>query len=181
MVSWSVSTSLANDGFINVYSEPGQGSSVKIYLPITHEATARQEEAAKTEIPTGSETILVVEDESSILELIEDTLQQLGYTVFTAKRPSEAIVLAQKHKASIDLLVTDVVMPEMNGKDLKLRIEAFIPHIKVLFMSGYTTNVIMHQGILERDIHFLQKPFPVDSLAEKVREVLDEPSERTGT
>ncbi len=162
-----------NNGFINVYSEPGQGATFKIYLPREREAVEAKEESEPAAIPAGNETVLVVEDEPSILHLGTTILQRFGYTVLAARTPSEAIALASGHEGPLHLLVTDVVMPEMNGKELKVRIEKIKPGIKVLFMSGYTANVIMHRGILEGEVQFLEKPFSVNSLAGKVREVLD--------
>ena len=114
-----------------------------------------------------------MEDEEAILSLGKSVLERFGYTVLAARIPGEAITTAEQYKGPIHLLVTDVVMPEMNGNELKERIQGLKPNIKVLFMSGYTANAIMHRGILESDVHFLQKPFSVNSLAGKVREVLD--------
>lgn len=127
-----------------------------------------------TTIAKGNETVLLVEDEESILRLGKAVLERFGYTVLAAPTPKKALALAEQHEGLMHLLVTDVVLPEMNGKELKDRIEMLQPNIKVLFMSGYTANVIMHQGILESGVHFLQKPFSINSLAIKVREVLDQ-------
>ena len=163
-----------NDGFINVTSEPGQGTTFKLYFPRTRDADKAVGEQTATAIETGSETVLLVEDEESILRLGTAILEKFGYNVIAACTPGEAISMAEQSDMRIHLLVTDVVMPEMNGKELKTRIEKLIPDIKVLFMSGYTGNVIVHRGILEGDVHFLQKPFSVSSLVGKVREVLDQ-------
>ncbi|MCF8106865.1 MAG: PAS domain S-box protein [Desulfohalobiaceae bacterium] len=162
-----------NNGFINVYSEPGQGTTFKIYLPRTQEAKETNDDPGGITVETGSETVLLVEDEQSILALGKSLLERFGYQVIAASSPDEAFARAGEHPGLIHLLLTDVVMPEMNGKTLKARIEKLHPDIKTLFMSGYTSNVIMHQGILEPDVHFLQKPFTVHSLTSKVREVLD--------
>ena len=132
------------------------------------------QDSAAGSVAGGSETVLVVEDEGSILRLIRSLLERFGYSVFCAETPSEALALVQKQEGRIDLLLTDVVMPEMDGKELTKRLQTVLPDLKVLFMSGYTANVIMHRGILESDVHFLQKPFTVQSLAGKVREILDE-------
>ncbi len=162
-----------NNGFINVYSEPGQGTTFKVYFPQTREtAKARGAPVAGT-IARGTETVLLVEDEKAILSLGKAMLERFGYTVLAAGTPEEAIAMTEQQEGPIHLLVTDVVMPEMNGKELKERIEGLKPNIKAIFMSGYTSNVILHRGILESDVHFLQKPFSVNSLAGKVREVLD--------
>ncbi len=163
-----------NDGFINVYSEPGQGVTFKIYLPRTQGLEKEKETVISKEISKGTEIVLLVEDEESILSLGKAVLERFGYTVLTAHTPSEALALAKQCEGPIHLLVTDVVMPEMNGKALKDAVEKLKPDIKILFMSGYTANVVMHRGILEKDVHFIQKPFSVNSLAGKVREVLDQ-------
>jgi two-component system sensor histidine kinase EvgS len=163
-----------NDGFINVTSEPGQGTTFKLYFPRTRDADKAVGEQTATAIETGSETILLVEDEASILRLGTAVLEKFGYNVIAACTPGEAISMAEQSDIRIHLLVTDVVMPEMNGKELKTRIEKLIPDIKVLFMSGYTGNLIVHQGILEGDVQFLQKPFSVSSLVGKVRKVLNQ-------
>jgi DNA-binding NtrC family response regulator len=124
-------------------------------------------------IAKGTETVLVVEDEASILTLVTAVLERCGYRVLAAGLPSEALQVVARYKTRIDLLITDVVLPEMNGKALKERVAELHPHIGVLFMSGYATSAIIHRGILEKDVHFIQKPFSVNSLANKVREVLD--------
>ncbi len=162
-----------NDGFINVYSEPGQGTTFKLYLPRSIETDEVIGESASRTIQKGNETILLVEDEESILRLGKAILEKFGYNVLAASKPGQAISMVEQYEGPIHLLVTDVVMPEMNGKELKARTAKLRPDIKVLFMSGYTGNVIVHHGILEDDVHFLQKPFSVDSLAGKVREVLE--------
>ncbi|MBM9537813.1 hybrid sensor histidine kinase/response regulator [Desulfobulbus alkaliphilus] len=163
-----------NKGFINVYSEPGQGTTFKIYLPqyaIRTEAPSRQEPAEAA--ARGHETILLVEDEPVILEMTTMMLERLGYTVMAADTPGEAIRLAREHSGSIDLLLTDVVMPEMNGRELGQNILSVYPDMKRLFMSGYTANVIAHHGVLGERVHFIQKPFLMTDLAAKIREALD--------
>lgn len=162
-----------NDGLIYVYSEPDQGTTFKVYFPRTERTPEKEENGAETIIAKGTETVLVVEDEKTILTLIRNLLESCGYTVLEARAPSQALEISDRHPGTIDLLLTDVVMPEMNGKDLKERMVQSRPGIKVLFMSGYTSNVILHRGILEKDVHFLQKPFTMDALAGKVRSVLD--------
>ena len=163
-----------NNGFINVYSEPGQGTSFKIYLP-RDEAGAEWSAKTNDEEPAapGSETILLVEDEPMILEMTTGMLEYLGYTVLTATAPNEAILLARKHAGEIRLLMTDVVMPGMNGRDLARNLVALRPNLSLLFMSGYTANVIAHHGVLDQGVHFIQKPFSLKDLAAKVRETLD--------
>jgi CheY-like chemotaxis protein len=163
-----------NNGFINVYSEPGQGTTIRIYLPL-HEAepTAVEDIPAPLEKPVGTETVLLVEDEASLLRLGRRLLEQLGYTVISSDAPEDALRLAEEFDGEIHLLVTDVVMPQMSGRDLWRRVSAMRPEIKCLYMSGYTANAISHHGILDEGIHFLQKPFDVDVLARKIREVLE--------
>ncbi len=162
-----------NNGFINVYSEPGQGTTFKIYLPRCAEEEARQTEAAEAlPPPGGTETVLLVEDETMILTLSRSMLERLGYTVFAAASAAEAIRLAEEHASEIALLITDVVMPEMNGRDLAARLMAVNPALRCLFMSGYTADVISHRGMLENGVRFLQKPFSIHDLAVKVREAL---------
>ncbi len=163
-----------NSGFINVYSEPDQGSIFRIYLP-------RYAAADETPVivhpgkpdPTGTETILLVEDEPAILRMTRMMLERKGYSVLPAATPGEAIDKAKTHAEKIDLLMTDVVMPEMNGRDVAGQLTALFPDIKLLFMSGYTANVIAHQGVLDEGMAFIQKPFSMKELAEKVRGVLD--------
>ncbi|PKN76338.1 MAG: hybrid sensor histidine kinase/response regulator, partial [Deltaproteobacteria bacterium HGW-Deltaproteobacteria-1] len=120
----------------------------------------------------GNEVILLVEDEPTILEMTSIMLENLGYTVLTAVTPGEAIRLAGEHNAQIDLLLTDVVMPGMNGRDLAQNMMHFHSGIKHLFMSGYTADIIAHQDVLDEGVNFIQKPFSAKSLAEKVREAL---------
>ncbi|MFW6139100.1 MAG: PAS domain S-box protein, partial [Spirochaetota bacterium] len=163
-----------NNGFINVYSEPGQGTTFRIYLPRYAGKTKQTTKEAQPEKAAGgAETILLVEDEPTILELGRVMLEELGYSVYTAGTPGQAIQLAQEHINEIHLLVTDTVMPEMNGRDLARRIQSINPKIKCMFMSGYTANVVAHQGVLDEGAHFLQKPFTMHTLARKVREVLE--------
>lgn len=163
-----------NNGFINVYSEPENGTTFRIYLPRHTEQTddAYQQEVIE-EIALGcGETVLVVEDEPGILKLCALMLDQLGYKVLAAGSPGEATKLAEEHTGEIDLLITDVVMPEMNGRDLAERMNSLHPNMKKLFMSGYTANVITQRAVLDVDIHFIQKPFSIQLLAASVREAL---------
>jgi len=164
-----------NNGFINAYSEPGKGSSFRIYLPChTADLPDTLPEKSVSPIPRGSgETLLVVEDEDDILDMLKAMLKSLNYNILAADSPSRAMTLAQSHNSRIHMVITDVVMPEMSGRDLAGKLSALYPDIKILFMSGYTANVIAHQGVLDEGVHFLQKPFSMDNLAEKLREVLD--------
>jgi two-component system, cell cycle sensor histidine kinase and response regulator CckA len=163
-----------NNGYIDVYSEPGQGSVFKIYLPrhIAPIAEIRQQ-AAET-VPGGKgETLLVVEDDIAILRLVEKILKHRNYNVLSAQTPCEALQLAEAHSEKIDLLITDVVMPEMSGRELAAQLQQICPGLRCLYMSGYTADVIAHRGVLDKDIQFIQKPFSVESLAGKVRAALD--------
>lgn len=163
-----------NEGIIHVYSEQGLGTTFKIYLP------RHRGELVETPIETISsvtegqgELILLVEDEEVILNLGRTILEKLGYRVLAAITPGEAVCHAEKHINEIALLITDVVMPEMNGRDLAKKLTDMRPGLKCLFASGYTTNVIAHSGVLDEGVHFIQKPFSLESMAIKVREVLD--------
>lgn len=161
-----------NSGFIHVYSEPGNGTTFKIYLPRHFGEDSLPVESTVRSLERGSETIMLVEDEPSILSMTKRMLERQGYTVVAASTPSEAIRLAAGHPSQIHLLMTDVVMPEMNGRDLINRLRSSFPKLKCLFMSGYTANVIAHHGVLETGVHFIQKPFSGEELAAKVREAL---------
>jgi CheY-like chemotaxis protein len=163
-----------NNGFINVYSEPDKGTTFTIYLP-RHTAKAEQmrKESPLAPAARGHETILLVEDEPAILKMTTRLLESQGYTVVAASTPGEAIRLAREHAGEIRLLMTDVVMPEMNGRDLAKNLLSLYPQLKRLFMSGYTANVIAHQGVLDEGVYFIQKPFSIQDLAAQVREALD--------
>ena len=162
-----------NNGFVNVYSEPGKGTTIKIYLP-RHEGKAVMTQRESTvEIPQGHDaTILVVEDDLQILKLAEKILAGLGYTVLTAGTPKKALGLAEEHAGEIHLLITDVIMPEMNGHELAQQLQSLYPTVKCIFMSGYTANVIAHHGVLDKGAHFLQKPFSRRDMATIVRKAL---------
>ena len=162
-----------NNGGVDVFSEPGRGTTFKIHLPRHLAKPARSpEKGPGKKAERGHETILLVEDEEAILSMTVVMLERLGYTVVAAATPSEAIELARQYKGEIHLLATDVVMPEMNGRDLARSILSFYPDIKRLFMSGYTADVIAHHGVLAERVNFLQKPFSIKSLGAKVREAL---------
>ena len=162
-----------NNGFINVYSEPGKGTTFRIYLPRHAHGTVvpQQERAAAIPLSLG-ETVLVVEDESTILAVEKMLLEELGYRVLTAATPGEAIRQVAEHASEIHLVITDVVMPEMNGRVLAERLQSLHPSIKILFMSGYTADVIAHRGVLAEGVNFIKKPFSMKDLAVKVREAL---------
>jgi CheY-like chemotaxis protein len=167
-----------NLGFINFYSEPGLGSTFKIYLP-RHQG--RQPpvkiDTLPEEQPRGHETILLVEDQPELLDLNKAMLEMLGYRVLAAGSPDEALSQAKKNAGKIHLLMTDVVMPEMNGLVLSQRLQSLYPDLKRLFMSGYTANVIAHNGVLDEGVCFIQKPFTITALAKEVRTALENCSE----
>jgi len=164
-----------NSGFINVYSELGQGTTVKIYFPRCAGQVADTQWQGAAEIPLGrGETVLLVEDEFALLSIFKIMLEKLGYRVLAAATPSEAIGLAEGHASEIQLLITDVIMPEMNGWDLAERVQSFCPGMNILFISGYTADVIAHRGVLNESVNLIQKPFPLKDLAVKVREALIE-------
>lgn len=161
-------------GNIWVYSEPDQGTTFKIYLPQPKDVN-QLDAAAAVEMPSvyGSETILVVEDEPMVRKLACETLAAYGYTVLEADSPEVGLQIAAAHETKIHLLLTDVIMPEMNGRQLYNKIIQIRPDIKVLYMSGYTDNVIVHHGVLDEGINFLEKPFTIRRFGQKVRRVLD--------
>jgi two-component system, cell cycle sensor histidine kinase and response regulator CckA len=161
-------------GNIWVYSEPGRGTTFKIYLPrATESSPAPGLPRKETTGVRGSETILLVEDEDPVRTLAGKVLRGLGYRVLEAKLGREALAVAQAHQGEIDLLLTDVVMPEYSGSELARQLADIRPAIRILFMSGYTDEAIIHHGVLESNIAYLQKPFTPDSMARKVREVLE--------
>ncbi|MGD9971535.1 MAG: PAS domain S-box protein [Desulfatirhabdiaceae bacterium] len=162
-----------NNGFINVYSEPGQGTTFRIYLPVTNDQPETVTDASRQKPMHGTETVLLVEDDETILDIGRMVLERFGYTVLATHNPNEALKLVKNHQGPVHLLITDVIMPEMNGQELRNRLHDIQPEIQTLFMSGYTANVIAHHGVLDQGINFLQKPFSVKTLVEKVREVLD--------
>jgi len=163
-----------NNGFIVVTSEPGRGTIFSIYLPPYAGKTGQlQTEGHAGEISRGSETVLLVEDEPALLEMGKAMLESLGYRIMTASTPDKAISLAENHADEIQLLLTDVIMPGMSGRELAKRLLVLNPNIKHLFMSGYTANVLIEQGVREEGLHFIQKPFSVKELADKVRQALE--------
>jgi CheY-like chemotaxis protein len=162
-------------GNIWVYSEPGVGTTFKIYLPrVVAPAELPQPMLIRASQPQGSETILLVEDEESIRTLVLGILRKQGYKVLEAASPQQALEISARIEGVIHLLLTDVVMPHMNGREVAEQVTAARPSTKVLYMSGYTDQAISHHGILNPGVPFLQKPFTPEALTEKVRKVLDE-------
>jgi len=161
-------------GSIRVYSEPGRGATFKVYLPVcegTHSPAPPDE--ADRENPRGAETVLLAEDNEGVRKLTRTILARQGYHVLMAESGRSALALLAQYEGPVHLLLTDVVMPDMNGRELYDRVSRQYPQIKVLFMSGYTDNVIAHRGVIDEGVHFIQKPFSVGGLAAKLREVLD--------
>jgi two-component system cell cycle sensor histidine kinase/response regulator CckA len=160
-------------GHIWVYSEPGQGSTFKIYLPKTSGAVEAPRHQLAPSTLRGTETILLVEDDDQLRMVVSSTLRRQGYQILVAQNGGEALLICEKHRDGIDLLLTDVVMPRMSGPELAKRLCATRPAMKVLCMSGYTDDSIVRHGVLEAGMTFLQKPVTPTTLATKVREVLD--------
>lgn len=160
-------------GHIWVYSEPGQGATFKIYLPRVEEPAEPLVPKSRAPVRHGSETVLVVEDEPTVRTLLCRILTAHGYTVLEAGLPSQALEICRRHQGPLHLAVSDVVMPEMNGKELAQRLAELRPQMKFLFLSGYTSNAIAHHGVLDPGVAFLPKPLTADTLARKVREILD--------
>ena len=165
-----------NDGIINIYSEVGKGTAIRVYLRrYQGDMNTNHREVSSILPESTGETLLLVEDDPSILKLVKKMLDNLGYKTLAANTPGEAISIAGKHRGSIHLLITDVVMPGMNGRELSNELRSFFhPELKTLFMSGYTANVIVHRGVLQEGVHFIPKPFSKKDLALKVREALDQ-------
>lgn len=161
-------------GSILVYSEPGNGTTFKIYM-LASDSVPDSPTAAQTRsvVQGGSETILLVEDEEMVRNLVRVVLEEIGYTILEARNVDKATSLCEQHQGSIDLLLTDVIMPQMSGRELAEQLKALRPQMKVLFMSGYTDDVVVRHGVLTAEVEFLPKPFSTGALETKVREVLD--------
>ncbi|MCY3017945.1 MAG: PAS domain S-box protein [Planctomycetota bacterium] len=168
-----------SDGHIAAYSEVGKGTTFKIYLPETAATPARDSHAIKTIVPRGTETILLVEDEEEVRILAHELLESNGYKVLLARNGIEALSVCKRRKGKIDMIITDVVMPRMNGPEMAQRASGLCPGVKVLFISGYTDGAVSSNGLLSSDTNYLQKPFTSGTLARKVREVLDFAAEPT--
>ena len=163
-----------NGGFINIYSELGKGASFKIYIPRMIDSGEEEERTEEAPPSVRSGRVLLVEDDDMVRKMTAAILEKIGYSVIQSETPMEALTFCEKETASIDLLITDVVMPQMSGTELTDKIRKIKPGLKVLFMSGYTENVIVRQGVLKEGIHFVQKPFSMNDFARKVREAMED-------
>lgn len=165
-----------HQGEIFVHTEPEKGTTFRIYLPVhTQKSEKTERPVKKKEVPiTGHETILVVEDDVSVRRLACSILQKGGYKVLEAKDVHDAIGLSKKHEGPIHLMIVDVIMPGMKGPEVYAQVAAYHPETKVLYMSGYTDDVIAHHGILKEGIQFIQKPFTAKALTSKIREILNQ-------
>jgi CheY-like chemotaxis protein len=161
-------------GFIWVYSEPGRGTTFKIYLPEV-DAPPDASVLAATELPRGTETVLLVEDAEPVRAVARQVLERQGYTVLEAPHGDAALAIATAHDGPIHLLLTDVVMPGLSGRQVADQLKQLRPDTRVLYASGYTDDAVVRHGVLEAGIAYLQKPFTSGSLARKVRETLDRP------
>jgi CheY-like chemotaxis protein len=163
-----------NAGFIDVHSEPYRGTTFKIYLPSCNDQAENMNHVQEKITSGGAETVLVVEDERMLLEFVCSILEEHGYKVLSALTPADALSLLRAHNSPVHLLITDVVMPGMNGLELKDAVLKMHPETRTLYMSGHPADVIARHGVLEKGTMFLQKPFLVAALTEKVRQALEE-------
>ena len=169
-------------GYVWVYSEPNQGTTFKIYLPrVDQPVEGMAADKQPVTVMRGTETILLVEDDPQLRQLSSSVLAHCGYNVLVASTPEEGLAICKANHNDIRLLVTDVVMPRMNGRQLAERVSMMRPKIRVLYISGYTDNAIVHYGVLDTGLWFLPKPFTLSSLVAKVREVLDSPTNTAET
>ncbi|MBI3635663.1 MAG: response regulator [Candidatus Rokubacteria bacterium] len=164
-----------SNGHVWLSSEPGRGTTFRVYLPRVDGPAAAVVPEGRTEVIGGTETILLAEDDVDVRGVTRETLALLGYTVLDADGPESALRLARDHASRIDLLVTDVVMPGMNGRQLAERVVELHPEAQVLYISGYTANIVAHHGVLEAGTDLLEKPFSAERLGRKVRDILDRP------
>jgi CheY-like chemotaxis protein len=165
-------------GNILVYSEVGHGTTFKIYLPRVVEPDGTEElKDSSPRLALGAETILLVEDEELVRSLSRQVLESCGYSVIEAGDGVEALEIFEKSEKRIDLLITDVVMPRMGGPELAEKLLALVPNLPILFASGYTDDAIVRHGVLETNVNFIQKPFTIDDVARKVRDLLDSEKE----
>ena len=158
-----------------MYSEPGMGTTFKIYLPRVDESPETLSECSPVRKgKSGTETLVVAEDDVGVRELVSNILEKHGYSVITADTNEKLIEVLNDHDGVIHMLLTDVIMPDMNGKELFERLKPIYPEMKVIYMSGYTGDIIAHHGILDDGVYFIQKPFTMSMLTDKIRDVLDE-------
>jgi CheY-like chemotaxis protein len=163
-----------HQGNVWLYSEPDKGTTFKIFFPKFIDKGQTPETPTSHAVSlNGSETVLVVEDDKMVRGFISETLQAHGYTIIEAEGPEEALKLSSNYNGTIQLLLTDVIMPEMNGRELYEKLSLMRPQTKVIFVSGYTDDVIVHHNILEEGVNFIQKPFMISTLTQKIRKVLD--------
>jgi PAS domain S-box-containing protein len=163
-----------NNGYVWVYSEPGKGTTFKVYFPkVAEDVTAGKEQAKVSDEISGSETVLIVEDNDALRKLAKNALRKYGYKILEAENGEKALNVSETHEGPIHLLLTDVVMPRMSGTDLSEKLRSIRPETRVIYMSGYTADTIVRNGILRQNINFIEKPFSLESLAKKVRQVLD--------
>ncbi len=163
-----------NKGYIYTESQPGKGTTFRIYLPKHGDRYNPTHELEESSLAGGQETILVVEDETPLLEIDNRMLKTCGYNVLTAHSPTKALEIVKNCSDNIDLLLTDVIMPEMSGLELSNQLTLVIPEFKSLFMSGYTSDTISQHGVLDEGVHFVPKPFSQQTLVDAVRNILDE-------
>ncbi len=166
-------------GTIDVYSEPRRGTTFKVFLPRIDQAVPLEAETERRHLPRATETVLVVEDDEMVRTLVRETLRREGYKVLDAASPIEARRMSDAFRRPIHLLITDVVMPKVSGRELAEQLVERRPDMKVLFMSGYTDAAVLNSGIMRKEVAFLQKPFTPTALSEKVREVLEGADGRT--
>ena len=164
-----------NNGFIEVHSEPGKGATFQLRFP-RHLAAAPVETSPVAPDFSCSGTVLLVEDDALVSEMAQQMLEEMGYTVIQAKSPGDAIEICKMDEVRIDLILTDVVMPGMNGKEMVDCIESFLPKLKVLFMSGYTSDLVARRGVVDEGRYFIQKPFDMHLLNEKINQALAAPA-----
>ena len=162
-----------NNGFIWVYSEHGQGSTFKVYLPEVKKDAEPEEKEQTAVVELGSETVLIVEDDDGLRKFAQKALQNYGYRVLVTENGEDALRVCKEHDGQIHLMITDVVMPKMGGREAADRLQPLYPQMKVIYMSGYTDDAIVHYGVLEPGLNFLEKPFSTEDLARKAREALD--------
>jgi CheY-like chemotaxis protein len=168
-----------SEGYVYVYSEPGRGTSVKIYLPLVNEAVSSpRSQLSAVPLPQGSGTVLLVEDEEGVRKMSHRVLREAGYEVLVARGGDEALEIGRQHPGRIDLLVTDVVMPRMSGRQLADNFVRQRPGLRVLYTSGYTDDAIVHHGVLDEGVNFIEKPFSPAQLVAAVARVLADPPDQ---